>query len=371
MNKLESQYKLLNKSKKNPTNNIINYIQAWIFSILFWSSISSNASVVNINSLNNNKLEDLTARLLQRNWITHDKYQIVSNYFGNNFYWDKNQFLQELLAEPMFKEIYGFLELNKWITIKVWKRKIKLYWRLNLYKALIDYRKHTKIDNLYVLINAYELKLNRKLQNNEEIDDVYLITYKQWITRKEVSVQSQSNNWTELENYDKNTAYIWLKSILVKQYSGVQNFEHILPTDSTKLLGKLPVLLWKNRTTLLFIGLHWDINWNSYPIQKTDYSYINNLAKKYSNLRVVVESCHSKDKFKDKFWRMRLARNITITSWSQIATNWYSRFIAEAYNRDENWVKKWDYNYDGSVDYQEASIYTYIKYNASFVTLGL
>jgi hypothetical protein len=48
-----------------------------------------------------------------------------------------------------------------------------------LYKAFLDYSKATKINDFKELIFNYEIVLNTNLEKNEEIEDVFLITYKQ------------------------------------------------------------------------------------------------------------------------------------------------------------------------------------------------
>jgi hypothetical protein len=158
-----------------------------------------------------------------------------------------------------------------------------------------------------------------------------------------------------------------LKSVIDKQYHKSDNISHIIPNNSKNFIWNLPKNLWNWKTTLIYIGLHWDKRWNAWPLIQSDFTYLNKLAKKYDNLHIIIDSCNSKNKFKNKNGVLDIADNITLTSWYQIWTNAYSQLLKKAYNKNKLWVLNWDYNNDNNVDHKEASMYAYLNYKDSFI----
>ncbi len=417
MEKQKQNIEQNNTLNNNPISDLVNFTKSWVFWALLWhspnlESASLQADLIDrqkavldrnswINSYENifyslspkkmkeswfkylldksirpqyilnllaidNRLDHLTIELLAKNFISPREYRVFADYFNTMFFWRRNDFLRELLIANDFRKIFDYFENNKLSFINVWNKSVKLYWKINLYKALLDYSELSGISDYDLLIKAYENVLNTNLDTKDDIQDVFLITYNQWVNQKQARTLT-NNEWINIKNFDSNWAFIWLKDIINKQYSNSEWFSHILPSNAKEFIWNLPKFLWDKRKTLLYIWLHWDMNWDSWPLEKIDYDYINRLAKRYKNLRVVIDSCNSKYKFRDKYGNFDLEKNITISSWLQVSTNWYNKMIKESYKYDKNWWLKWDYNSDGKVDHKEASMYTFLNYKDSFV----
>jgi hypothetical protein len=119
---------------------------------------------------------------------------------------------------------------------------------------------------------------------------------------------------------------------------------------------------WEN--FLLYISLHWDVWWNAWTskwnLSQEDFDRLNKIAWKYSNLKVVIDSCNNAS----KFWWNDLQWNIVSNSWDYFSTWEYWDLLSNAFDLWKTGFANWDFNKDWAVTSQEVELYVNINYKS-------
>lgn len=307
---------------------------------------------------------------LYSNWFTDEHIkELWQNFFGLNelslpdqekvFQFVNN--LLDLWSQDWFFELIWYLFNNKDITINIWDNKKTIYWNIQLLMLLLSYYKEFVIDNSNwdeidwtLVIKWYEDVLNEYINVSKQIDKIYFMSSNHYYWEDHSASQYRYKGVLQ-------QIYSWVSQFI--DYTAWLNEWKTISTPS-EMIDILEQDLKDNPNIniMLFISLHWNLNWEAYTsrwyFKREDFERINKIASEYLNLKIVIDSCYNSKKFNN----LDISWNVISTSWNFYSLDTFLQYMWDAKDLDSSWYMKWDFNKDWSLSPNEIDLFSTLSY---------
>lgn len=353
---LETYEKLKNEiSLNNIYLILLNWVTYWHFEeFVKANSIPEQLNIVEYTNLRLNWLTDKDIAILCTDYLS--KIWLSWVQLKYQFLWN----LSEIWKMKNLHSLLSFLDSNKDAKINIGWTDYNIWWNIQFLRWLLDHvtnnlkLKPDEIDWNKVISSYWEV-LNGFVEVNKTIDKVYFLSSNHYFWEDQSAYQYQNIDrvrkiYNQADVYDFTT---WKEQW--DKIKKTNDMVWILEED----LKNNP---WEN--FLLYVSLHWDVWWNAWTskwnLSQEDFDRLNKIAWKYSNLKVVIDSCNNAS----KFWWNDLQWNIVSNSWNYYSTWEYWLLFNTAYEIWNTGFLNWDFNKDWKVTSQEAELYVNVNYKS-------